>query len=96
MWGDVQTPIQRIGSQFFLPIGDLKLLEGDIFLLAEHWRWPPQEVLRLPVGRRRRAMKWLERYQTKTQEAIQARSTSSTVTFDLDDVEYVWAVGGEY
>lgn len=87
----VQSRGGYVAPKFFLPFGDLRELESDLFSLAECWQFSFEESLRIPSSRRKRALRWKKRLGEKMQaKAKEKNSSDSSLTFSPDDVAYIW------
>lgn len=87
MQARVQEVPESGEGRFFLPIGDQVRLEADIFSLAQSWNWTPEEITKLPYGRRKRAIRWHKTFQ---QKASVASKGDGSISFDHLDIDYIW------
>lgn len=57
---------------------------------AEYWQTSPSEVLRLPISRRRRLLRWKERHAALVAQQVRSKSDSGATHFTNDDIRYIW------
>jgi hypothetical protein len=57
---------------------------------AEYWHVPPSEVLRLPVTRRKRLIRWKERHSMIVAQQMRSKSESSGAQFTAEGLKYIW------